>query len=92
MSTQSIISLPPCLEMTSRSIPLLRKYEHESLRDNDSNKIVSSFSSQSNLHKLTETSFPVMSDNPVNVRIFFHAAKMSSARPRKVMYGTFLSS
>lgn len=86
MSTQSIISLPPSLEMTPRSIPLLKKYDHEGLRDNDSNKILSTFSSQSNLHKLSETSFPIMSDNPVNVRIFFHAAKMSSTRPRKVIY------
>lgn len=61
MSSQSIISLPPQLEMTPRSIPLLKK------------------------HKLTETSFPVSPDTPVNVRIFLHAAKqMSSTRPRKV--------
>ncbi|KAH0815877.1 hypothetical protein GEV33_006911 [Tenebrio molitor] len=78
MSSHSIVSLPPQLKMTPRSIPLLQKHE-----ENEPNKNASS-GSRSVLHKLSETSFPISPDSPVNVRIFLHAAKqMSSTRPRK---------
>ncbi|KAJ3632673.1 hypothetical protein MTP99_009665 [Tenebrio molitor] len=78
MSSHSIVSLPPQLKMTPRSIPLLQKHE-----ENEPNKNASS-ASRSVLHKLSETSFPISPDSPVNVRIFLHAAKqMSSTRPRK---------
>lgn len=128
MSTRSILSLPPKLEMTSRSITRDQMRQQFSSVDstNASSQIVSNTDSvsrtgdsvsQDNHHKagtlceaerkpflaascpnvvfdtsrlvpLTENTFPLSSDQPLNIKIMLHAAaarqQMTSTRSRKV--------
>ncbi|KAG5899324.1 hypothetical protein JTB14_029277 [Gonioctena quinquepunctata] len=96
MSTNSIISLPPQLEMTSRSIPLLKKKNVENaakIQQQSAHNANASLVSCSNgsltssrrtLFKLSETSFPLEENQAVNLKIMLHAAEqMSSTRMRK---------
>ncbi|XP_057670298.1 coiled-coil domain-containing protein AGAP005037 isoform X24 [Diorhabda carinulata] len=95
MSANSIISLPPQLEMISRSIPLLKKKNLERWGSSDTiyhKKESSDTTSPMNyslvgsrtLVKLSETTFPLKENQPVNLKIMLHAAdQMSSTRARK---------
>lgn len=114
MSTHSIISLPPQLEMSPKSIShLLSKRFRNSPNDSPpiakregdfakqiepgsgeadsslkrSGKYVDNVDENPNVIKLSENSFPISANQPVNLRIMLHAAsQMSSTRFRKVIY------
>ncbi|CAH1176010.1 unnamed protein product [Phaedon cochleariae] len=94
MSTSSIISLPPFLEMTSRSIPLLRKKTSGKRAEHADNAHLSTLGNVkrpgnaesgltvTRLLKLSETSFPLRENEAVNLKIMLHAAEQMSSIPR----------
>lgn len=101
MSTNSVISLPPQLVMTPRSIPLLSKKKHHEtfvkttgvkgfVNENLFTGRGSNAFNNNNrtLVQLSESTFPINPGSPVNVRILLHAAdhQMNSSRPRKVKF------
>lgn len=122
MSIRSLISLPPKLEMTPRSIQIGQmKQQLSSIQStNTSTEIVSDNTTDepnsrceiktevsdesvkekpmiglpiafdtSRLVQLTENTFPLSSDQPLNIKIMLHAAarqQMTSTRTRKVTF------
>lgn len=78
MSSQSIISIPPQLEMTPRSIPLLEKSRSAKTSANTeqyfkseidrTNKSIANSECRT-FYKMAETSFAIKENEPLNLRI-----------------------
>lgn len=89
MSTHSIVSLPPQLEMTPKSLSLIFKKNNDS-NDTGNNhprsRIRGNIDRCSTLPllKLSEHSFTLSPEQAVNLKIMLHADQMSSSRIRKV--------
>lgn len=98
MSTHSIVSLPPQLEMTPKSLSLIFKKNND-LNDTGNNhprsRIRGNIDRCSTLPlklepesrmmlKLSEHSFTLSPEQAVNLKIMLHADQMSSSRIRKV--------
>lgn len=105
MSTHSLISLPPELEMTPRSLPLLSKkpngtqntgtnsktVQQDKIDSSAANTTASASNRTRTLLKLSETSFLLREDQPLNLRILLRSPHKSTSSKHKKQVNFIIS-